>query len=174
MLLVFYKAIFQLLLVNRVLGSCDSYSFPYDSLYTKYRSGLIFLDDLRSCNPSPLGNLPARPAGLVDIFGTCVLLLCLRHLEIKCSLFSSHKGGKKKKQIFVSAVAVSLAAEAAWHTECEQSTGQAEPITAALTTCPTPTARIKIPALRGQKKEKLTHTLAVMTVIFWLASSQNL
>lgn len=112
-------------------------------------------------------HLPARPAGLVDIFGACALLLRLRHLEIKCSHFSSHKGGKKKKeQIFVSAVAVSLAAEAAWHTECEQSTGQAEPITAALTTCPTPAARIKIPAFRGQKKEKLTHTLAVMTVIF--------
>lgn len=38
--------------------------------------------------------------------------LCLRLLQIKCSLFSSHKGGQKK-QIFVSAVAVSLAAEAA-------------------------------------------------------------
>lgn len=39
-------------------------------------------------------------------FGACVLLLCLRQLEIKCSLFSSHltRVEKKREQIFVSAV----------------------------------------------------------------------
>lgn len=52
---------------------------------------------------------------------------------------------EESMQIFLSAWAVLLVAKAAWRTEFELSPGQAEPITLALT-CPTPTARLKIPA----------------------------
>lgn len=57
---------------------------------------------------------------------------------------------EENRQIFLSAWAVLLVAKAAWRTEFEPSPGQAEPITRALTTCPTPTARQKIPALGGK------------------------
>lgn len=73
-------------------------------------------------------------------------------------------------QIFLSASAVSLVAKAAWCAKFELSPEQAEPITRALTTCPTQWARLKIPAW----EENCENPLTVITIISWLALCQTL
>lgn len=96
---------------------------------------------------SRISSKTSRTAGLLDVF--CSLRSSTAPEDTwKWSGAWSHLNKVDKKQTFVSAGAV-------WRTGCEQDTGQAEPITAALATCPAPTARIKkIPGLRGREKIK--------------------
>lgn len=105
----------------------------------------------------------------VDILVSLWITLSFHLRHVNPDSAGSSPSREENMQIFLSAQAVLLVAKAVWRTEFELSPGQAEPITRALTTCPTPTARLKIPVL-GKKPE---YPLAVITVIS-MAASQKL
>lgn len=88
-------------------------------------------------------------------------------MQLKSTITSPQE---ESVQIFLSALTVLLVAKAAWRTKFELSPEKAEPITWALTTCPAPTARLKIPAW----EEKCECPLAVINIISWLAPFQTL
>lgn len=68
-----------------------------------------------------------------------------------------------------SVLTVLLEAKAGWRATFKSNPGQAEPITQALTTCPTQTSRLNIPT----QKENLECPLAVITIISSMAFLQK-
>lgn len=89
-----------------------------------------------------------------SVIQVVLLWVCFRHRQFNLTP-RPFPLREENMQIFPSAGAVLLVAKAAWHIGFELSPVQPEPITPALTTCPTPTSSLKIPALRGGKKSLL-------------------